>query len=230
MPWSCATSATSASAPPTTWPCARLHTPYALLLNPDCLPTPAFLDGLLAAARDYPEAAIVAPHLLKRDGEVEVSYRWPGTHWRSRGPAAEGPCCVGFVCGAAMLFNMSVMRQVGFFDEEFFLYYEDEDLCQRVFAQRKAIVVVPQVTVTHLSRGSVRGKSPWRAEFYRGYHHAQSKLIFTRKHLGAAQAARLRRKTLLLALAALLPRLLVPVPRYVARLLGRIRGLCAAPL
>ena len=58
-------------------------------------------------------------------------------------------------------------------------------MCQRVFSQRKAIVVAPQVTVTHLSRGSVRGKSPWRAEFYRGYHHAQSKLIFARKHLGA---------------------------------------------
>ncbi len=125
-----------------------------------------------------------------------------------------------------MLLNMEVMREVGFFDEDFFLYYEDEDLCQRAFAKRKAIIVAPHVTVKHLSRGSVRGNSPLRAEFYRGYHHAQSKLIFTGKHAGMKQAAQLRRKTLLLAIVALVPRLLVPVPRYVARLVGRICGLC----
>lgn len=203
----------------------RVATSHALLLNPDCLPSEELLRGLLATAADFPDAAIIAPHLIRRGGEVELSYRWPGKLWRSQGPAAEGPCCVGFVCGAAMLFNMAVMREIGFFDEDFFLYYEDEDLCQRVFDSRKAIVVAPHVSVTHLSRSSVRGNSPLRAEFYRGYHHAQSKLIFTGKHVGAQQAARLRRKTLMLAVAALLPRLLVPAPRYVARLLGRIRGL-----
>lgn len=202
-------------------------TPYALLLNPDCLPTRDFLAGLLKVAGEHPEAAIIAPHLIRRGGEVEVSYRWPGTQWHSRGPAAEGLCCVGFVCGAVMLLNMQVMREIGFFDEDFFLYYEDEDLCHRVFASRKEIILAPHVTVTHLSRGSVRGNSPLRAEFYRGYHHAQSKLIFTGKHIGAKQAAQLRRKTLLLAIATLLPRTLVPVPRYMARLLGRIRGLYA---
>ncbi|RJG02017.1 glycosyltransferase family 2 protein [Noviherbaspirillum sedimenti] len=208
----------------------QVKTPYALLLNPDCLPTPDLLARLLEVARAYPDAAMIAPHLIRRNGEVEVSYRWPGTHWRSRGPAAEGICCVGFVCGAVMLINIAAMQEIGFFDEDFFLYYEDEDLCQRIFTRRKAIIVAPHVTVTHLSRGSVRGNSPLRAEFYRGYHHAQSKLIFTEKHLGAAHAARLRRKTLALAVAALLPRLLVPAPRYVARLLGRIRGLCAATI
>lgn len=203
----------------------RVTTSHALLLNPDCLPSMELLQGLLAAAGDFPDAAIIAPHLIRRGGEIELSYRWPGKLWRSKGAGADGPCCVGFVCGAAMLFNMAVMREVGFFDEGFFLYYEDEDLCQRVFDSRKAIVVAPHVSVTHLSRSSVRGNSPLRAEFYRGYHHAQSKLIFTGKHVGARQAAGLRRKTLLLALAALAPRLLVPAPRYVARLLGRIRGL-----
>lgn len=203
----------------------RVTTSHALLLNPDCLPSMELLQGLLAAAGEFPDAAVIAPHLIRRGGEIELSYRWPGKLWRSKGPGADGPCCVGFVCGAAMLFNMAVMRQVGFFDEDFFLYYEDEDLCQRVFNSRKSIVVVPHVSVTHLSRSSVRGNSPLRAEFYRGYHHAQSKLIYTGKHVGARQAAALRRKTLLLALAALAPRLLVPAPRYVARLFGRIRGL-----
>jgi GT2 family glycosyltransferase len=207
---------------------AQVKTPYALLLNPDCLPTKEFLDGLLQAAAVYPNAAIVAPHLIRRNGTPEVSYRWPATHWVSRGPKADGPCCVGFVCGAVMLLNMDVMKRVGFFDETFFLYYEDEDLCQRVFLAGQQIVVVPNVEITHLSRGSVKGPNPLKSEFIRGYHHAQSKLVFERKYFGVAHATRLRWKTLLLALLTLVPRLLLPQPRYLARLFGRIVGLFRA--
>ena len=65
-------------------------------------------------------------------------------------------------------------------------------------------------------------------EFIRGYHHAQSKLVFESKYFGAADASRLRWKTLLLALLTLLPRLLLLQPRYLARLFGRIVGLCRA--
>ena len=90
----------------------------------------------------------------------------------------------------------------------------------------RQIVVVPDVEIQHLSRGSVRGKSPLRAEFYRGFHHAQSKLIFTTKHGSAGRGVYLRWKTLLLAIATLPLRLLAPAPRHVARLLGRIWGLC----
>ena len=72
----------------------------------------------------------------------------------------------------------------------------------------------------------MKGPNPLKSEFIRGYHHAQSKLVFERKYFGAAHAARLRWKTLLLALLTLLPRLLLPQPRYLARLVGRIAGLC----
>jgi GT2 family glycosyltransferase len=204
---------------------AAVTTPYALLLNPDCLPTADFFEDILNAAAKFPTAAIIAPHLIRRNGTPEVSYRWPATHWKPSGPKAEGPCCVGFVCGAVMLLNMEVMKDVGFFDETFFLYYEDEDLCQRVFMQGKQIVVVPDVEITHLSRGSVKGPNPYKSEFIRGYHHAQSKLVFERKHFGAADAASLRWKTLALALLTMIPRLLFPQPRYLARLVGRIAGL-----
>ena len=124
-----------------------------------------------------------------------------------------------------MLLNMAAMREVGFFDEAFFLYYEDEDLCQRVFLAQRDIVLLPQVSIAHLSRSSVRGRSVLRSEFLRGYHHAQSKLVFERKYFGAEPARRLRWKTLGLALVTLVPRMLVPQPRYLARLCGRIAGL-----
>ena len=125
-----------------------------------------------------------------------------------------------------MLLNMKRMTEIGFFDETFFLYYEDEDLCQRIFLAGEQIVLVPHVEITHLSRGSVKGPNPLKSEFIRGYHHAQSKLVFERKYFGAKHARRLRISTLALALLALAPRLLLLQPRYLARLVGRIAGLC----
>lgn len=205
----------------------QAKTSHALLLNPDCVPQADFIAQLLELADQFPDAAVIAPHLIRKGGKVEVSYRWPATRWMSQGPAADGPCCVGFVCGAAMLLNLRVMQEVGFFDEAFFLYYEDEDLCQRLFMLGKQIILAPQLELVHLSRGSVRGLHPLRGEFIRGFHHVQSKLLFASKHGGKQQSEQLRRRTMLLALATLLPRLLVPLPRYLARLSGRICGLYA---
>ena len=202
-----------------------VQTPYALLLNPDCIVSVSEIEHLLSVATAYPDAAVIAPQLVRAGGLYEISYRWPTGTWRSNGPIASGACCVGFVSGAAMLLNMAVMREIGFFDERFFLYYEDEDLCQRVFSAKRQIIVAPEARFTHLSRGSVRGKHPLRAEFFRGYHHAQSKLIFEQKHHSTLSANKLRWRTLLLALLTLIPRILLPQPRYLARLFGRIIGL-----
>jgi GT2 family glycosyltransferase len=204
---------------------AQVQTPFALLLNPDCEMSVAQLQQLLAAADQFPEAAMLAPQLVDAHGQPEVNYRWPSTHWASKGPAASGPVSVGFVCGAAMLLRMSACQPTGFFDETFFLYYEDDDLCLRFFKAGLPMVVVPSVQALHRSRGSVKGASPWRSEYWRGYHHAQSKLTFVAKHFGGLQAAKKRHRLMLLTLLALCIRILLPSPKHVARMAGRLGGL-----
>lgn len=203
---------------------AQVRTPLALLLNPDCEMGAEAVRALVDVARRWPEAAIVAPQLVEAHGTPEVNYRFALTDWPAKGPGAEGECCVGFVCGAAMLWRLARFEGVGGFDERFFLYYEDDDLCLRLRRAGRPMLIAPQVRARHRSRGSVRGRQPWRAECLRGYHHAQSKLIFASLHQGPAHALRLRR-TLLLGTALALPlRLLLPKPGLVARMWGRWRG------
>jgi GT2 family glycosyltransferase len=204
---------------------ATVNTSLALLLNPDCLIQPEALVELVHESRQYPEAAILAPQLLKANGQPDVNYRWPHVLWRSKGPQADGPACVGFVCGAAMLFRIQAFSKTGFFDEDFFLYYEDDDLCQRLFKQQLAMVVLPHVVATHFNRGSVKGKHPWRSEYIRGYHHAQSKLFFTGKHIGLREAKMLRYELLLLTMIALPARIIFFSPKLIARMWGRLIGL-----
>jgi len=166
----------------------------------------------------------VAPQLLQADGAPEVNYRWPHLLWHSQGAAVtDGPACVGFICGAATLLRMAAFGG-HFFDEQFFLYYEDDDLCTRLFNQRQAMVIDPSATATHRSRGSVRGKNPLRSEYLRGYHHAQSKLIYTGKYQNL-HVARQQQRKLLWGTALTLPlRVLTFNLRLLARMWGRFRG------
>jgi len=197
---------------------ALVRTPFALMLNPDCELDASSVLALLDVASQFPEAALVAPQLVQANGSPEVNYRWPSDHWASSGPAASGTCCVGFVCGAAILARMGLFAPDDWFDERFFLYYEDDDLCLRLFQKQRGMLLAPHIHATHRSRGSVRGKHPWRHEYLRGYHHAQSKLIFASKHQSVDQA-RSQRTRLLLGTAVALPiRLLLPSPRLIARM------------
>jgi N-acetylglucosaminyl-diphospho-decaprenol L-rhamnosyltransferase len=202
-----------------------LQTPFALLLNPDCTLLPNAAVTLLQVANRFPDAAVIAPQIVKPDGRAELSYRWPSREWASRGPAAEGACCVGFAIGAALLLRMEKFSSTGFFDEDYFLYYEDEDLCQRLFKSRLSIIVTPDAEAVHASRGSVKEGFPWRSEYIRGFHHAQSKLIFEAKHGLATRVQALRWRVLALALLTLPLRLIALQPKYLMRLVGRIAGL-----
>lgn len=258
---------------------AQVTTPYALLLNPDCLVTPAQIAALVAHAQEWPDATIVAPQLLESSGERQLNYSWPRDDWAPRTGGAEGPLNVGYACAAVMLLNMQqlgmltaegvdsenapqrgqfltdsqahspamgqeagekwtdaahlqptsllpprLLTHTGAFDPRFFLYYEDEDLCLRIFKRHGQIIVVPDVQVTHLSRGSVKGKTPLRSEYWRGFHHAQSKIIFIDKHAGRTKALQARRRLMTSSCANVLVRTILISPKHLARAFGRLRG------
>ncbi len=207
---------------------ARCETPYALLVNPDCAITAEAATELVETADAFPDAAIVAPQLLNRAGQEQLNYGFPRLRHSSTGPAAAGPVCVGNACGAVMLLRMAAQPSRQWFDERFFLYYEDEDLCLRQWKAHRSVIVTPAVRVAHANRGSVRGRKPWKLEYRRGWHHARSKVLFTAKHGQPGEARRLRRRALLAAMLGLPLRVLAFSPRHVARWLGRIGGLWSA--
>lgn len=209
---------------------AEVATEFALLLNPDCLTDTAQIAALVEAMQAWPEATLAVPQLTDASGQLQVNYSWPRDAWTPTTGEATGVLNVGYACAAVMLIRMERLKPLGFFDPLFFLYYEDEDLCLRVFQARGQILVLPHVRVTHLSRGSVKGDRPWLAEYGRGFHHAQSKLLFTWKHAGVDAARRQRRRVLASSVLNVLARVLLPSPRHLARAWGRFQGLRALNL
>ena len=200
-------------------------TPYALLLNPDCEITEAQIHAMTKLAGDWPSLGILGPQLQRESGVPEVNYRMGFTDWPGKTPAATGPLCVGFLCGAVMLTDKAAFDSIGGFDERFFLYYEDDDLCLRMRQAGYTLVLDPSIAIEHRSRGSVKTKNRWEGEFVRGYHHVQSKLTFMTIHMNRERALKSRRKLLLLTGLALPLRMLAFSPRLLVRMWGRWRGL-----
>jgi GT2 family glycosyltransferase len=162
---------------------ARVTTPHALLLNPDCVLDAGALDRLLDAARRYPDAAILAPKVFLAPGRLGESFR-PFYFRRQPEQLVEpqGDVCADWLIGAALFLNMEHMRRVGFFDPWFFLFYEEEDLCLRVREAGHAAILVSDAVAVHAGRKSSVPST--RLTFRIVYCMTLSRLYITGKYFG----------------------------------------------
>jgi N-acetylglucosaminyl-diphospho-decaprenol L-rhamnosyltransferase len=199
-------------------------TEFVLLLNPDCSLHPGAVAALVETADEHQDAAAVGPQLIDRHGKPDLSYRWRSGAWQSRGSGASGVTCVGFFSGACMLIRRTAMCKVGGFDDRFFLYYEDDDLCLRLLDECGPLLVQPRALVKHASRGSVGGRGRLIGEYLRGFHHIQSKFLFQAKHYNKRTTSMVRmRYGFLAALETALRVFLLDFGRA-CRCAGRVAG------
>lgn len=202
----------------------HVDTEFVMLLNPDCTITPEAARALIETARRFPESSAIGPQLIDRHGRPELGYRLRLDRWKPGGGPAEGDLCVEFLSGACMLIRSSALRRVGGFDEDFFLYQEDHDLCLRLVDTCGPLVLHPAARATHQSRRSSAGRRRLPAEYLRGYHHIQSKFIFQSKHHAREVSGAVRmRYVATAAVEAVLRACLLDGPRAF-RALGRLRG------
>lgn len=162
---------------------AQAATPWVALLNPDAFPEPDWLNRLLAAADQHPEAAAFGSCLLDAatpavlDGTGD-SYHLSGRAFRRdhRRLRAAVPARVGEIfspCAAAALYRRSAWQSVGGLDEDYFCYLEDVDLGFRLRLRGHQCWHVPDAICHHVG-SAVTGR---RSEFS-GYH-GQRNLVWT---------------------------------------------------
>lgn len=160
---------------------------YFLVLNPDIVFIANPFAHLMAALQ-LSDVAVTAPLVVASDGSVEDSVRrFPtvssllgkalgrddGRYQLTAGQPDIEPDWIG---GMFMLFEASNYRAVGGFDEAYFLYYEDVDICVRLWRQKRRIVACPAVQVIHnAQRASHRS---WRFRRW----HLQSALRYLLRH------------------------------------------------
>lgn len=160
---------------------------FLLLLNPDTqLVGP--IDQLVSFYNETPNVGIVGPMLLMPNGQIQPSVRKLPTIWGAFKefilavknaysqyvPEDENPVEVECVYGAAMLIKKDLFKSWGGFDEKYFLYYEDIDLCRRIRKLGKKIYYYPKVKVKHLVGASIARQDKYilnlqSAKIYHGY-------------------------------------------------------------
>jgi GT2 family glycosyltransferase len=145
------------------------------ILNPDCEVKPGAFRALVETLDAHPECAIAAPRLLNADGSVQASARGEPNAWtglfgrhslltkffpssaaaRRNLPAEDlvaagvGSAAVDWVMAAAMLVRRKPFAAAGGFDEHYFLYWEDADLCRRLRDRGWTTRFVPGAIVAH---------------------------------------------------------------------------------
>ncbi len=149
--------------------------PFALVLNNDVRLPKDFLLPLVHVLANDPGVAAVGPTVLRGDGRVWAeggrvglapNVLRLGGHGRMPRPRESGPEAVQFLPGACVLFRVAAVMDVGAFDESYFMYWEDVDLCDRLRGRGGRIVWLPWVRVVHDSgRSSGGSRSPLRKFF-----------------------------------------------------------------
>lgn len=172
---------------------------YLMLLNPDAQAHPGALRALVAYADAHPDIGILAPKVLNPDGSLQYSCRrfpvyeaglFRNTLLGKLFPQNrfvrdylmtdfdhEHTIEVDWVSGCAMLIRREVWQQLGGFDEQFFMYCEDVDLCWRAHEAGWKVVYYPEAMVTHaIGRSSDKAVNAMIRQFHRSHQ------LFFRKH------------------------------------------------
>jgi N-acetylglucosaminyl-diphospho-decaprenol L-rhamnosyltransferase len=180
---------------------------YVLLLNADAWLVGDALGRLVEFADGNRRAAVVGPRLLNPDGTLQRSVRGFPTLWRlateyffirklaprSRalnsfyggGFEYDKTHAAEFVMGACMLVRRQAVEEVGYLDEDYFLFSEETDWCFRFREAGWRVLFYPDAECVHVG-GASHGGTLYR-ENLRGH------LRFFWKHRGPAQAERARR-------------------------------------
>jgi GT2 family glycosyltransferase len=164
-----------------------------LLLNPDTKVPEGSLSGMLCAMEADKKVGIVGPVLVDFDGYVtEESFgseKTPLSTIKNKFFAAgyeigkESIFEVDWVSGGAMLIRKELFDELGGFDEDYFMYFEDVDLCLRAKKKGYKIVVNPQSRIFHRSGQSFKNNQSKKKYYYVSQDH------YFRKNFGSAKAS-----------------------------------------
>ena len=173
------------------------HGALVLLLNPDTLVPAGAIDRLVSIMRDRPEVGALGPRLVDGNGRVELSFGPMislAAERRQRrlmkGLAGGDAATVAavatmtqheqspdWVSAACLMARRADLDAIGGFDERYFMYTEDVDLCASLRARGRRVLFTPAVEVVHL-----RGRSAASAPAATRRLYARSHIAFYEKH------------------------------------------------
>ena len=142
-------------------------TPYFLIVNPDILLNEKLINTLYSTFLNYnDDIGVVGPALfdsnMKRrtNGSISHVKKIRGSKLSSSiNNIPEDNMCCDFLVGCCLFMKKDFFMELGGFDKDFFMYFEDNDLCDRIIKNGKTVVEVPSAKVIHLENSSSKKNS-----------------------------------------------------------------------
>jgi GT2 family glycosyltransferase len=177
---------------------------YIMILNPDAYIQPGFFDDVLTFMEQNSDVGIVGPRILNPDRTIQGSARhfptistaffgrntiltrlFPNNPISSKTIVNINNCNgewreVDWVSGACMIIRRKAIEKVGLLDEGFFTYWEDADICRRMWRENLKVVYYPHSSVIHQVGGSSS-----KAIMYSTYAFHRSAFRLFKKHIAS---------------------------------------------
>ena len=161
----------------------NINKDFAFILNPDVILEKDSLNEIFSVSKEIDDFAIIAPisnknefpnYILKKNHNFD----------------SIKPFKVKSVDGFAMLLNLKKLNKFEifinhkYFDENIFMYLENDDLCKRLNNLGENIFIVPKSKITHLGAKAVDNRYIKEIELSRNWHWLWSKFYYNKKHYG----------------------------------------------
>ena len=158
----------------------NIKSDFAFILNPDVKLEKDSLDIIFDASKNINDFGILAP--------ISTKEKYPNYQLEKKTEFDPNkPFRVKSVDGFAMILNLNRLRKIEnfeFFDENFFMYLENDDLCKRLTQKNENIYIIPKSKINHLGGEAVNPKYEKEIEYSRNWHWMWSKFYFNKKHYG----------------------------------------------
>ncbi len=150
----------------------NVNTKFALIINPDAKLEKNAINNFFISAKNKPNFSIISPMIQEGQNKNDLT--------NSENNLVE----VETVKGFAMFLNLEQFKDIGFFDDKFFIYFEEIDLCRRLRSKSKKIFLDSNIIVYHPKGGSHDDDINFEMELSRNWHWMWSSFYFNKKHNG----------------------------------------------
>ena len=163
------------------------NTEFILILNPDILINELAIHTLLTKITEYDDVGILAPSLYSQNNKRRTngsrSYLTKKSFKYLNNPNnyAEGDASYDYVIGCAIFMKRNFFNEIGGFDKDFFMYFEDNEICDRVYKFKKTVVETPSSKMIHIEGQS--SEKSFKIDCKLSIIHKISEFIYLSKNL-----------------------------------------------
>lgn len=154
----------------------NIDTKYALYLDMDVDFDVKIIQNIIHKAEQISDLALLVPQHQKT--------RYPKTWEYVPKEETNELLRMKMVHGHFALYNVEAVKDIGYFDEQIFFYYDETDFCQRAIKKNYKIYLMKNINVNHTGNSSYDGETKKNIESVRQWHLMWGKFYFNKKHFG----------------------------------------------